>query len=30
MRSFGRVPKHCRRCDKRFYVVDRSYRAKID
>jgi transcription elongation factor Elf1 len=30
MRGFGRVPKHCRRCDKRFYVVDRAYQARLD
>jgi ribosomal protein L37E len=25
MRGFGRVPKQCRRCGKRFYILDRSY-----
>jgi hypothetical protein len=24
MRGFGRVPKQCRHCGKRFYVFERS------
>jgi hypothetical protein len=27
MRGFGRVPKQCRYCGKRFYVVDPSFSA---
>jgi len=25
MRSFGRIPKQCRRCGKRFHVLERLY-----
>jgi len=25
MRSFRRIPKHCRACGKRFYIRDRTY-----
>jgi hypothetical protein len=27
MRGFGRVPKQCRACGKRFYVYDRGHVA---
>jgi hypothetical protein len=25
MRGFGRIPKQCRSCGKRFFIVDRAY-----
>jgi hypothetical protein len=30
MRGFGRLPKQCRGCAKRFYVLDRVYVPEQD